>query len=133
MKHETRTRWALAVVVGALALGSWPATPALADGMRCGTHLISDGDTMLEVRNVCGVPDMTVQRVEKRVVSRYVQGQCLEGNRYVLCTTLVQETVDVQLDEWTYDFGPSSLVRFVTFEQGRLIRVATGSYGTKQT
>jgi hypothetical protein len=30
---------------------------------------------------------------------------------------------------WTYDFGPLSLVRFLEFEGGRLLRIRTGGYG----
>ena len=37
----------------------------------------------------------------------------------------------VVIDEWTYDLGTHSLVRYLTFEQGRLLRVATGGYGNK--
>jgi hypothetical protein len=41
--------------------------------------------------------------------------------------------VQVTIDEWLYDFGPSVLVKTLTFEQGRLLRVETGGYGTKES
>jgi hypothetical protein len=34
------------------------------------------------------------------------------------------------IDEWIYDFGPETFVRYLTFVDGRLFRVDTGSYGT---
>jgi len=107
---------------------------AHADGMRCGNRLISDGDLMYEVKNVCGAPDQATQRTERRIVSRAVQSTCYDarGQAY-LCTTVVQEAIEVVLDEWYYDFGRSVLVKTVTFESGRLVRVVTGSYGTKDT
>lgn len=110
------------------------AAPALADGMRCGNRLISDGDLMYEVKNVCGAPDQATQRTERRIVSRVVQSTCYDarGQAYV-CTTVVQEAIEVLLDEWYYDFGRSVLVKTVTFESGRLVRVVSGSYGTKDT
>ncbi|GEJ58879.1 DUF2845 domain-containing protein [Anaeromyxobacter diazotrophicus] len=37
-----------------------------------------------------------------------------------------RETV---IEVWTYDFGPSSFVRYVELEGGRLVRIRTGSYG----
>jgi hypothetical protein len=33
------------------------------------------------------------------------------------------------LEVWTYDFGPSSFVRFVHIDAGKVVRVETGSYG----
>jgi len=40
------------------------------------------------------------------------------------------ETVTVAIDEWTYDFGPTRFVRYLTFEQSRLISVTEGDYGS---
>jgi Protein of unknown function (DUF2845) len=116
---------------GALALAvSLGAASAHADGMRCGTKLVSDGDTMYEVRNVCGAPDQAVQRMEQRTVSRWVDGPCLYRGQ-VRCGNLVQYTVDVQVDEWLYDFGSHQLLRNLVFEGGRLVRMYTGGYGQK--
>jgi hypothetical protein len=132
-----RSGWVLLSVslaaVGALSGLGLPSL-AHADGMRCGTQLISDGDPMYEVRNVCGAPDQASQRTERRIVSRYVQGTCYDqrGQPYT-CTTLVQEAVEILVDEWFYDFGRAALVRTVLFEGGRLVKVVTGSYGTKDT
>jgi Protein of unknown function (DUF2845) len=39
------------------------------------------------------------------------------------------DSVTVTVELWTYDFGPSSFVRHLTFEDGTLLRVDTGSYG----
>ena len=30
---------------------------------------------------------------------------------------------------WSYDFGPRTLVRHVLFEDGKIVRIDTGSYG----
>ena len=122
----------LALAAGGAVHGS--PSPAHADGMRCGTQLVSDGDPMYEVKNLCGTPDQMSQRIERRVVTRVVQGTCYDprGLPYQ-CSTFVQETVEILLDEWFYDFGRSALVRTVVFESGRLVRVTTGGYGTKDT
>jgi len=34
------------------------------------------------------------------------------------------------VDEWTYDFGPQRFVHYLTFLDGKLARVETGSYGS---
>jgi hypothetical protein len=102
---------------------------AQADGMRCGTKLISDGDTAYQVQTRCGKPDQITQRTEKRTVSRWVEVPCSTGR----CGTLIQDTIDVQVEEWLYDFGPQQLIRTVVFEAGHLIRVVTGGYGIKES
>ena len=43
---------------------------------------------------------------------------------------MVERIVEVQIDEWTYDFGSTQFVRYVTFEDGRLLRIDTGHYGS---
>jgi hypothetical protein len=47
------------------------------------------------------------------------------------CTAFVEDTIQVPLDEWTYDFGPDRLVQYLTFEQGLLVRISSGGYGHK--
>jgi hypothetical protein len=116
----------LAVVTLSLVSGS-----AFADGMRCGSRLVSDGDPIGEVRSVCGAPDASAQRKELRAVRRWVDGPCVNDRGTVRCGYLEERMVEVVIDEWMYDFGPSALIRHLTFEQGRLIHVATGGYGTK--
>ena len=48
----------LGIVIGCFLLASW--FPALADDMKCGTHLITEdeesGQTMSEVKEKCGEP-----------------------------------------------------------------------------
>jgi len=137
MVSALSARWfawsfALALVGAGAALLAAPR--AHADGMRCGSRLISDGDPMYEVRNVCGVPDQASQRFEQRFVSRVVQNVCYDNRgRAYACTTVIQEAIVVVLDEWYYDFGRSVLVRTLVFEGGRLVKVVTGGYGTKDT
>lgn len=106
------------------------APAARAEGMRCGSRLVSDGDPMDRVRDVCGAPNAMRQRTELRTVKRYVSAPCVQDRGGVRCGYVEEQTVQVVIDEWTYDFGPSTLVRYVTFEQGQLLRVTTGGYGT---
>jgi hypothetical protein len=97
------------------------------DGFRCGKYLVGEGDHMLEVRKKCGEPDFVSQRTEKRKVKakvlRWVDGQLIEVGE--------EQTVEVLIDEWTYDLGPRRFVRFVDFENSRVARVTTGDYGTR--
>jgi hypothetical protein len=107
------------------------AAPAHADGMRCGTKLVSDGDSPYQVRNICGAPDQAQTRVELRTINQWVDGPCLYRGQ-VRCGQMVQYTIQVQVDEWLYDFGTTQLIRNLVFENGRLIRLYTGGYGVKE-
>lgn len=82
---------------------------------------------MPDVHNRCGAPDATSTRVERRKVkhkfTRWV------GN--VQESVVEEEEVEVPLDEWTYDMGSNAFVRYVIFENGRVIDVDTGGYGNK--
>jgi hypothetical protein len=93
-------------------------------GMRCGSRLVSEGDSTYRVRQLCGDPVSAVRRVEYRSIrvpiARHPSGQ---GFAYG------ERTVEVVIDEWIYDFGPQKLVRHLTFEQDRLVNTTTGRYG----
>lgn len=122
-----------AIALSLLGLGLLSAQPALADGMYCGSRLVSEGDSTGRVRGVCGDPAAANQRVELRTVRRYVDGPCVADRGAIRCGHVEEHTVQVTIDEWMYDFGPSVLVKTLTFEQGRLLRVESGGYGTKES
>jgi hypothetical protein len=100
---------------------------ARADGFRCGRRLVSTGDHMLEVRKKCGDPDFVAQRIEKRKVRVKVIRWVVNHQEEVS----EEQTVEVPVDEWTYDLGPERFIRFVTFENNRVVGVTTGGYGTR--
>jgi hypothetical protein len=100
---------------------------AAADGMRCGNRLVSKGDSTFEVRSRCGEPTQATQRVETRSERRRIRTPCGRGE--TRCERVQEVTVDVIIDEWVYDFGPQTFVRYLTFVDSKLFRVDTGSYG----
>jgi hypothetical protein len=104
-----------------------PAAHAGEDGFRCGNRLVTQGDHMLEVRKKCGEPDFVSQRTDERKVKAKVRhfsnGQMVEVGE--------EETIDVLVEQWTYDLGPRRFIRYVDFENARVARVTTGNYGTR--
>ena len=90
---------------------------AHADGMRCGHRLVSEGDSPQRVEARCGPP------VSTRAWSEWRAVQVKVGNVWM------DRTVEFKYEEWTYDSGPDRLVRYVVFENGRLVAVNTGRYG----
>jgi hypothetical protein len=102
-----------------------------ADSMRCGNRLVSSGDSLYEVAQTCGDPDAREHRVEHHTVRYRVPAACPEGSREKSCYVVIEKTVPVVVDEWTYDFGKNRFIQRVLFEQGKLVRVASDGYGHK--
>ena len=90
------------------------------DGMRCGSKLVDDGDTTDEVRAKCGEPTSISKRTILRRPVYYRHGQ-----RY----SYGIEMVEVPVEYWTYNFGPSKLMRRIRFVDGLVEEIETLDYG----
>jgi hypothetical protein len=99
-------------------------------GLRCGTRLVSLGDTQYDVQALCGPPDARQQRTEIRTVRHPVRVAC-STERGGWCTTYAERSIEVAIEEWLYDFGPRRFVQHLLFEQGRLVDVESGERGYK--
>jgi len=88
---------AIAFSVIALAL------PAQAD-IRCGHDLVQDGESVAQLLLVCGEPMLRQ-------------------------TIGVRETPagEVLVEQWTYSFGPGTLLQIVTIEGGKVAKVEDGA------
>ena len=89
------------------------------DGFRCPDtrRLISVGDDTMLVRQRCRDPNDRTTRTEQRTRSIW------NGVFWV------QQTYQVEVEEWLYDFGSHDFIRQLRFENGRLRYVATAGYG----
>lgn len=121
--------WAGLFGLAALALSP----SARADSLSCNYRIVSSGDSRHEVRSICGEPDDATQRVEYRTLRGRVVGPCSRDGKRVRCSQTQETVVEVVIDEWVYDFGRNRFIQYVTFEQGRLVSVRSGSYGHKPT
>lgn len=93
-----------------------------ADSMRCGSQLVSRGDSRSEVRFKCGEPT----DVETRSILRKpYYGFTGRRNFYQGSDTYVEIPIEV----WTYNFGPYKLMRQVQFVNGRIDDIFTMGYG----
>jgi hypothetical protein len=117
-----------AILIGTLTAAA--ASAASTGGMRCGTRLVSVGDTQYEVQALCGPPDASQQRTEFRTVRHPVRVPCADG-RKAWCTAFVEDAIEVAVEEWIYDFGTRRFLQHLTFEQGRLVKVESGERGHK--
>jgi hypothetical protein len=122
-RNLTAGIFALAVLTGLPSRGeSGPS------GFRCPTtgRLVSVGQSLLEVRHRCREPDEARSSVEVRTirekVRRWAQGVAEE--------VVIEHSIEVPIDDWSYDFGRNRFTQFLRFEYGRLVSVREGAKGT---
>ena len=107
-------RAAAVVILGLLAC-----SPAFA--FRCGTKLVSEGDTRAEVLSKCGEPaDKAAQRSVFRRPMIWAHGRPYY---------IGEEYMEVPVESWTYNLGPNKLMRRVRFEDGIVAQIETLGYG----
>ncbi len=99
-------------------------TPAgtRADSLRCGSRVISEGDTVDEVLAYCGEP------VERRRTWIRRQPRFEYGGQEIP----FPGEEDVPVDLWTYDFGASRLMRRIRFVAGKVDSIETLDYGSNR-
>jgi hypothetical protein len=96
------------------------AVPASADGMRCGSKLVTTGDPRAKVRQFCGEPtDVQTRSILRRPVFGFGGRVYSYGDGYV----------EVPVEIWTYNFGPYKLMREIRFVDGRVEDIETLGYG----
>lgn len=121
--------WSGSALLGLACLAVSPS--AHADSLSCNGRIVSSGDTRYQVRAVCGEPDDAAERIEHRTVRRRVAGPCAREGGKLRCSRSEESVIEVVIEEWTYDFGRNRFIQYLTFEQGRLVAVRSGSYGHK--
>jgi hypothetical protein len=88
---------------------------------------VSVGDRMSDVLDRCGEPDDVAQRIERRKVKHKFTRRV--GN--VEESVTEEQEIEIPIDEWTYDMGSRAFTRYVIFEGGAVVNVATGEYGRR--
>lgn len=92
---------------------------------RCGNRLVSVGDTISEVLAKCGPPTWVEERKEERLERIYNDSYYKNGTLREPIYTNVQ----VNIEEWFYNFGSNRFMQVFTFENGKLVEITTGNYG----
>lgn len=91
---------------------------AYADGLRCGSKLVLMGDTRASVRNKCGEPTDITHSTRVKQPTFVFRGRLYHG-----------EETAVDVENWTYNFGPNKFMRRVRFVDGIVEDVETLDYG----
>jgi hypothetical protein len=110
----------------ALVLGF--SSQGFAVGLRCGTRLITVGDTKPEVIARCGAPDYTEKWEDERIMRDFRHSFNYENfDQWGREPFLVK--VPVKYERWYYNFGPTQLIYYLKFRNGKLVRITTGNRG----
>ncbi len=94
--------------------------PQVSDRSGCDSR-VSRGDRKVEVLIKCGEPDVVEFFGEDRISTALKR---LKRDRLYQ-----RHDLKVEVEEWTYDFGPLSFLLFIRFENGRVSRTESGDYG----
>lgn len=100
---------ALVAVVLSLTAVGW--------AFRCGDDLVLPGDRAIQVLKSCGEPARRDQWEEVR------SGHERRFGRFW------PNRIKVQVEEWTYNLGPSHFLQIVRVENGVVVQVEEGNYG----
>jgi hypothetical protein len=103
---------------------------AHAEMFHCNSFVIDVGMPKMEVLNKCGAPGSREARIERRVIrTRQTPVNISDQGIYRRNELVIEREVEVQLEDWIYNFGPQSFMRLLTFEDGRLKSVESMAYG----
>ena len=87
--------------------------------LDCEGRLVSEGQAPWEVQAICGEPTQVQDTVEIILQPVYDPvGRVVD-----------HLPVAVPKSVWTYNFGSSRLIYFLTFREGKLAHIETGGYG----
>lgn len=84
----------------------------------CGQR-VEIGDRRIDVLRKCGNPATTEKREDLRVTTSPTQEENVFADR----------VSQVDIEEWTYNFGPTHFLLFIRLQSGRVINKEFGDYG----
>lgn len=84
----------------------------------CGRR-VEIGDRKIDVLRKCGEPVATEKREDSRVTTSPTQEENVFADR----------VSQVDIEEWTYNFGPTHFLLFIRLQNGRVTKIEYGDYG----
>lgn len=103
-----------------LAVAAFAASSAAMAAMRCGNHLITEGDTAGLLHARCGPPAEISQQSVLRPPLIWHHGRPFQ---------VPGGDIEVRVEIWTYNFGPNQLMRRVRVEDGVVKSIETLGHG----
>lgn len=103
---------------------------------RCNSYVIDTGMPKIEVMQKCGSPSSQDTHVEHRVIRTRQSSQADYRSRDLLRnyrdrdSQEIEREIEVVIDEWIYNFGPTRFMQLLRFEDGRLVEIKDLGYGS---
>ena len=99
-----------------------------AHAFRCGTRLISEGDSKFRVLSTCGDPTHIEIWEEERIFRDFHTPKYMdpEDQHYREYFIVKQHVI---IERWVYNLGVLKFIRYLTFENGYLVKITTGKHG----
>jgi hypothetical protein len=95
-------------------------TSQQAFAFRCGSRLVSEGDTRATVVAKCGEPTEVDRRSTWRRPMVFMHGRPVY---------IASDLMEIPVELWIYNLGPNKLMRRVKFEDGLVVEIETLGYG----
>jgi hypothetical protein len=103
------------------------ASDVMDSDFRCGSGIITIRDHKYDVLRKCGEPSHMVVWEEVRIRRDFGSGLLETETEWQRWPLFTKEFVTVE--EWEYNLGSNRFIRYLRFENGRLIRITVGDYG----
>ncbi|KJS31479.1 MAG: hypothetical protein VR64_11875 [Desulfatitalea sp. BRH_c12] len=125
--RDRRRAWPWLMGLLALLPGLMFSGNAVADrSIRCQGRIVSIGAFIDQVQNKCGDPDH-IERWEEGHRSAISQLFDYETERYLAPKLIIGP---IRMERWTYNPGSTQFIRYLFFQNGKLIRIETGEKGS---
>jgi hypothetical protein len=116
----------VAIIFGLVVLIFFNTLPAHA--FRCGTRLISVGDSKFRVLSKCGDPTHIDIWEEERIFRDFHTPKSRDSeDQHYRAPFIVKQHVIIE--RWIYNLGALKFIRHLTFENGSLVKITTGEHG----
>jgi len=102
------------------ALGALLLAPPARASFRCGPHLVAEGDSAERVLARCGKPAEVTARTGLRAPIVWYGGRPVR---------VPGEMIEVRIETWIYNFGPSRLMQKVVLEDGFVVETEALDHG----
>lgn len=103
------------------------AAASTAESMRCGSRLVNEGDPKAKVARFCGKPTQSETRTILRAgFPRQNVRVGPDGVRSITDSELLihdRSLVEVEVEVWLYNQGPTRLLREIVFRDNRVFAV----------
>jgi hypothetical protein len=122
---EMKITWISCMMMATLLLA--PTSNVKASDFSCDSKIITVGDYKYDVLRKCGEPSYMEVWEEVRIRRDFSPGLFETGIGFYQSQQFL--TGSVTVEEWVYNLGSNRFIRYLRFENSRLIKITEGDYG----